>query len=57
VVVFIDLAEAVNPGVVLAAADAEPGDEVRDRDVGFARPGADEIDDLIARIVRDPTFG
>ena len=55
-VVLIDLAEAVDPVVVLAAGDAEPGHEARDRDVGLLRPGADEIDELVARVVGDPTL-
>jgi hypothetical protein len=53
-VVFVDLAEACDPVLVLAAADADPGRETRDRDVGFVGPGADEIDDLVARVVGDP---
>jgi hypothetical protein len=53
-VVFVDLAEAAGPVVELAAGDAEPGDEARERDVGFVGPGADEIDDLVARVVGDP---
>jgi len=56
-VVFVDFAEAFDPVLVLAAGDADPGGEARDRDVGFVGPGADEIDDLIARVVRDPTLG
>src|SRR4029079_7672070 len=55
--VFVDLAEALDPIVVLAAADADPGHEARNRDVGLVRPGADEIDELVARIVGDPTAG
>ena len=53
---LVDLAEAVDPVVVLAAGDAEPGDEARDRDVGLVRPGADEIDELVARVVGDPAL-
>jgi len=52
--VFVDFAEARDPVLVLAAGDADPRHEARDRDVGFVRPGADEIDDLVARIVGDP---
>jgi hypothetical protein len=55
--VFVDFAEAANPVLVLAAGDADPGREARDRDVGFIAPGADEIDDLVARIVGDPAAG
>ena len=53
-VVFVDLAEACDPVLVLAAADADPGHEVRDGDVGLVRPGADEIDDRVARVVGHP---
>lgn len=49
-------AEACDPVAVLAAGDADPGDEARDRDVGLARPGADEIDKLVARIPQDFFF-
>ena len=56
-IVFVDFAEARDPVLILAAGDADPGGETRDRDVGFVSPGADEIDDLIARVVRDPALG
>jgi hypothetical protein len=56
-VVLVDLAEARDPVLVLAAADADPGHEVRDGDVGLVRPGADEIDKVVARIVGDPAAG
>jgi hypothetical protein len=56
-VVLVDLAEACDPVLVLAAADADPGDETRDGDVGFVRPGADEIDKFVARVVGDPGTG
>jgi hypothetical protein len=56
-VVFVDFAEADDPVLVFAAGDADPGEEARDRDVGFVGPGADEIDELVARIVGDPTLG
>jgi hypothetical protein len=55
-VVLVDFAEACDPVLVFAAADANPGRKTRDRDVGFVGPGADEIDDLVARVVGDPTF-
>jgi hypothetical protein len=57
VIVLVDLAETSDPVLVLAAADAEPGDEARDRDIGLVAPGADEIDDLVARVVGDPALG
>jgi hypothetical protein len=56
-VVLVDFAEAGDPVLVLAAADVDPGQEVRDGDVGFIRPGANEIDKLVARIVGDPAAG
>ena len=56
-VVFVDFAEARDPVLVLAAADADPGHETRDGDIGLVGPGADEIDDRIARVMRDPALG
>jgi hypothetical protein len=56
-IVFVDLAEACDPVLVLAAGDADPGRETRDRDVGFVGPGADEIDDLVARVMGNPAAG
>src|SRR5207302_1943164 len=53
-IVLIDLTEAVPPVVELTLTDADPGDEAGDGDVGLVRPGADEIDDLIAGIVGNP---
>ena len=53
-VVLVDLTEALPPVLVLAAADADPGHEARDREVGLVSPGADEIDDLVTRVVGDP---
>jgi len=52
--VLVDLAEAGDPIVVFATADANPGYETRDGDFGLVRPGADEIDELVARVVGDP---
>ncbi|HEV3446179.1 MAG TPA: hypothetical protein VG099_16170 [Gemmataceae bacterium] len=53
-VVLVDLAEAPDPIVVLAGADADPGQKVRRGNVALVAPGADEIDDLVAGIVGDP---
>ncbi len=53
-VVLVDLAEACDPIVELAGADADPGEEVRHRDSTLVRPGADEIDQFVARVVGDP---
>jgi hypothetical protein len=53
-VVLVDLAETLDPIVVLAGADADPGQKVRRGDVALVGPGADEIDDLVAGVVGDP---
>ena len=53
-IVFVDLAEACDPVLVLAAANADPGREAGDRDLGLVGPGADEIDDVVAGVVGDP---
>jgi hypothetical protein len=52
--VLVDLAEASLPVVELAGADADPGEESTDGDVGLVAPGADEIDDAVAGVVGDP---
>jgi hypothetical protein len=54
-IVLVDLAETLDPIVVLAAADADPGQKARRGDVALVGPGADEIDDLVAGVVGDPT--
>jgi hypothetical protein len=53
-IVLVDFAEALFPVVELAGADADPGDEATEGDVGLVAPGADEIDDGVAGIVGDP---
>jgi hypothetical protein len=53
-IVLVDFAEATDPIVILAGADADPGQKSRDRDVGFVRPGADEIDDRVACVMGNP---
>jgi hypothetical protein len=53
-VVLVDLAEALLPVVELTGADADPGEEATDRDLGLVAPGADEIDELVAAVVGDP---
>jgi hypothetical protein len=52
--VLVDLAEALFPVVELARADADPGQEATDRDLGLVAPGADEIDELVTGVVGDP---
>jgi hypothetical protein len=56
-VVFVDLAEAFFPVVELAGADADPGEEATDGDVRLVAPDADEIDDGVTGVVRDPASG
>ena len=56
-IVLVDLAEAVFPVVELAAADADPQEEATDGDVRLVAPGADEINDGVARVVGDPAAG
>lgn len=55
-VVFVDLAKALDPVVVFAGSNADPGPEPGDGDVGFVGPGADEIDDRVAGVMGNPTF-
>jgi hypothetical protein len=52
--VLVDFAEAFLPVVELAGADADPGEEATDGDVGLVAPAPDEIDDLVARVVGNP---
>ena len=56
-VVLVDLAETRFPVVELAGADADPRQHAGQRQLALLRPGADEIDDFIAGVVRDPTAG
>jgi hypothetical protein len=53
-IVLVDLAEALDPIVEFAGADADPGQEVRPGDVALVGPAADEIDDLVAGVMGDP---
>jgi hypothetical protein len=53
-VVLVDLAETLDPIVILAGADADPGQKVRRGDVALVGPGSDEIDDLVAGVMGDP---
>ena len=38
------------------AVDADPRHKTRDEDVGLVGPGADKIDELVARVVGNPAF-
>ena len=53
-VVLVDLAEALLPVVELAGADADPGQEATDGNIRFIAPGPDEIDELVAGVMRYP---
>src|SRR5437763_33692 len=56
-IVLVDLAVAVLPVMELAVGDAQPGDVAAGGDVGLVRPGADEVDDLVAGVVGNPSGG
>jgi hypothetical protein len=53
-IVLVDLAKTLDPVVILAGADADPGQKVRRGDVALVGPGTDEIDDLVAGVMGDP---
>jgi hypothetical protein len=53
-VVLVRLAIPLPPVEELTARHVDPPDESVGRDLGLFRPRADEVDDLVARIVRDP---
>jgi hypothetical protein len=53
-VVLVNLAEAMDPVVVFAGGDADPGEEATDGNVRLVAPDADEIDELIAGVVGNP---
>ena len=50
----VDLSETIFPGIKLIGPDAQPSDQPLRRQVGPDRPVMDEINDLIADIVRGP---
>jgi len=52
--VLVDFAVAFLPVVELAGAQLDPAEETAGRDLGLVGPGADEVDELIADIVRNP---
>jgi len=56
-VVFVRLPVALLPVVVLAARDAEPGDEERRGELGLRAPLLDEVDDGVTRVVGNPGAG
>src|SRR5262249_1619532 len=49
-VVLVDLPEALAPVMELASGDAQPAHEALLGDLGLLTPGADEIDDRVARV-------
>src|SRR5262249_10172600 len=53
-VVLVGLAVAVLPGVPLARADADPGQEAGDGDASAPGPAVDEVHEGVARVVGDP---
>jgi hypothetical protein len=54
-VVLVDLAEAVFPVVEFAGADADPRKEATDGNIRLVAPVPDEIDELVAGVVGNPT--
>ena len=57
-VVFVGFAVAVLPVVKLRACDAQPGDDLEGAQAGaFSAPFGNEIDDLVADIMRGPGIG
>lgn len=54
-IVFVDLAIAVFPLVELAGSQLEPVEQLFGRQFGTLGPVADVIDDLVARVVGNPT--
>jgi hypothetical protein len=53
-IVLVDLTVAFLPVVELAGAQLDPAEETAGGDLGLVAPGADEVDELIARIVGNP---
>jgi hypothetical protein len=52
--VLIDLAEALDPIVIFAGADADPGKEATDGNLRLVAPFAEKIDDGVTGIVGYP---
>ncbi len=53
-VVFVDLAEAMLPVVEFTGANADPGKKATDGDLRLVAPDANEIDEVVAGVVRHP---
>src|SRR5215208_16201 len=53
-IVLVGLAVALAPVEELAAADADPGDEPVGGNLGLRRPVANEVDDVVARVMGNP---
>ncbi len=56
-IVLVDLSVALLPIKILAARDPNPADEALRGDLGRFGPEIYEIDDRIARVVRNPVAG
>ena len=54
---LIDLAVSFDPGVELALADGNPGDKVRDRDIGFITPLLNKVNDSVSCVMGNPDAG
>jgi hypothetical protein len=52
--VLVDFAVALFPVVELAGTQADPAEEAAGGDLGLVGPGVDEVDELVAGIVRNP---
>src|SRR5690606_1284009 len=53
-VVLVGLAVALPPVEELPPGNTDPANEAVGGDFGLVRPRANEVDDLVARVVRDP---
>jgi len=53
-IVLVGLAVPLLPLEELATCDADPCDEAIGSDLGLRGPGADEVDDLVSRVMGNP---
>jgi len=56
-IVLVDFALALFPVVELGSAQADPAEEAADGDVGLVSSGVDEIDEVVAGVMRHPALG
>ncbi len=54
---FVDFAVPFDPGVKLALPDGKPGDEMRNRDIGFIAPCLDKVNYGVSGIMGNPDAG